>query len=136
MAVDHDTRPFRPTWPAIERLPEQQIRFSYDRPTDTLFVDFYGRARPASSEPLDVGDRDYLFVRVDPLTQEVVGLQIEEFLAYAVDRHPAFVAALAIADLDDLDAAEAAELRRWARERARHSVDAHALIASVERLSA
>lgn len=135
MAVEHDTRSVRPTWPMIERLPNRQIRFSYDRPTDTLFVDFYGRARPASSEPLDNGDRDYLFLRVDPVSQEVVGLQIEEFLAYAVGRHPEFVAALEIAQLDDRDA-EAADLRRWAREQACGPADAHALISTVERLSA
>jgi hypothetical protein len=135
MSIEQDTRPFRPTWPALDRLPKRQIRFGYDRPTDTLFVDFYGRARPASSEPLGVGDRDYLFLRVDPVTQEVVGLQIEDFLAYAVGRHPEFVAALEIAHLDDLDATEAAELRHWAREQARGPVDAHALIATVEHLS-
>lgn len=134
MAVEHDARAVQPKWPLIDHLPPRQIRFGYDRRTDTLFVDFYGRASPASGEPLDVGDRDYLFLRVDPVTQAVVGHQIENFLADAVEQHREFVAALRIAQPDDLDDAEAAELRRWARDRSGEPVDAPALIASVERL--
>ena len=79
---------FTPRWPDITSLPVEQVRFTYDRPTDTLFVDFYGEARPAASVPLDRRDRDYVYIRVDRETDAVVGLQIEHFLSYAIEQHP------------------------------------------------
>ena len=94
---------FHPKWPARSSLPAQQVRFTYDRPTDTLFVDFYGEARPAASIPLDRGDRDYLFLRIEPTSQAVVGLQIEHFLSYAVARHPELADALDFAALVGID---------------------------------
>ncbi len=105
---DAKIQTFTPKWPDFTVLPADQVRFTYDRPTDTLFVDFYGQAHSAASVPLDRGDRDYLYVRVDPETDAVVGLQIEHFLSYAVAQHPEIVGALNIAtlvgvDRDDLD---------------------------------
>lgn len=85
--------------PEATSLSPERVRFSYDRPTDTLFVDFMGEAVAAASMPLDRGDRDFLFLRVDPETEEVVGLQIEHFLSYAVVQHPELLAALATAAL-------------------------------------
>ena len=63
---------FKPRWPDLMSLPLDQVRLTYDWPSDTLFVDFYGEARPAASVPLDRGDRDYIFARVDPETDAVV----------------------------------------------------------------
>ena len=136
MAVMSDAPRFAPKWPELESLPKGQVRFTYDRPSDTLYVDFYGKARPASSEPLDVGDRDYLFVRVDPQTDEVVGVQIESFLAYAVKQHPYFVEVLEVADLHGYDDLEAANLRRWAREQSHELADGYDLISAVGRMGA
>lgn len=79
---------FTPSWPDLTSLPSDQVRLTYDRATDTLFVDFYGEARPAASIPLDRGDRDYVYARIDPETDAVVGLQIEHFLSYAIEQHP------------------------------------------------
>lgn len=93
---------FNPTWPDPSSLSANQVRFTYDRPTDTLFVDFYGDTRPAASVPLDRGDRDYLFLRVDPETDAVVGLQIEHFLSYAVIQLPELARALDVASLVDV----------------------------------
>jgi hypothetical protein len=83
-----------PRWPDLTALPSDQVRLTYDRPTDTLFVDFYGEVRPAASIPLDRGDRDYVYLRVDPETDAVVGLQIEHFLSYAIKQHPELGGAL------------------------------------------
>lgn len=65
-------------------------RLSYDRLSDTLFLEFYDKPRPAISVPAEDGDRDYFYFRLDPKTDETVGVQIEAFLAYAVghDPHP------------------------------------------------
>jgi hypothetical protein len=136
MAVASEARPFDPKWPEIESLPKGQVRFTYDGRLDTLFVNFYGKARPAASEPLDVGERDYLFVRVDPLSQEVVGLQIEDFLSYAVGLYPGWVEAIEIADLRGYDDIAAANLRRWARAKSQGQTDAYALISDIERMGA
>lgn len=86
-----DIQTFKPRWPDLTSLPLDQLRLTYDRPSDTLFIDFYGEARPAASVPFDRGDRDYLYARVDPETDAVVGLQIEHFLSYAIEQHPELV---------------------------------------------
>lgn len=106
MALTADTpdiQSFSPRWPTVEAIPVEQIRFAYDRPSDTLFVDFYGEARSAASIPLDRGDRDYFYLRVDVETQEVVGLQIESFLTYALRLHPELVDALRFATLEGIE---------------------------------
>jgi hypothetical protein len=105
---DPNIQTFNLKWPNLTLLPVDQIRLTYDRPSDTLFVDFYGEARPAASVPLDRGNRDYLYARVDPVTDAVVGLQIERFLSYAIRHHPELVDALDTSTLvgisrDDLD---------------------------------
>lgn len=93
----------RPRWPNVAELREGQVRFTYDRPTDTLFVDFFGGSPAAASIPLDRGDRDYLYLRIDPQTDAVVGLQIEHFLSYAIARHPELLGALEVAGLVGID---------------------------------
>ena len=105
---DPNIQTFNLKWPNLTLLPADQIRLTYDRPSDTLFVDFYGEARPAASVTLDRGNRDYLYARVDPVTDAVVGLQIERFLSYAIRQHPELVDALDTSTLvgisrDDLD---------------------------------
>lgn len=50
------------------------IKVSYDRSSDVLYVSF-GDARPGIAMELDGGD----FVRVDPYTDEVVGVTILDF---------------------------------------------------------
>ena len=134
MAVASDAPRFAPKWP--ENLPPGQVRSTYDRVSDTLFVNFYGEARPASSEPVDLGGRDYVFVRVDPLTGEVVGLQIESFLAYAVKQHPDWIEALAISDLHGFNDIEAVSLRRRALELAGEHAGAFGLVRDVELMGA
>jgi hypothetical protein len=47
-----------------------------------------GEARPVAGVRLDQGDRDYVYARVDPEADAVVGLQIEHFLSCAIAQHP------------------------------------------------
>lgn len=127
---------FALTLPEPAGLDLERIAWSYRRDSDTLLVDLYGRGRPALSVPLDVGERDYLFVRVDVKTDEVVGLQIEDFLAYAVIQHPELVDALTIAELDGIDAADVDALRRRLGSAARSAVTATAVYDQLRRLAA
>jgi hypothetical protein len=111
---DPDIQTFAPSWPALESLPMEQIRLTYDRPSNTLFVDFFGRALPAASIPVELGDRDYYYLRVDVETDEVVGLQIESFLTYALAQHPGLADVLAFAELVGTDRGSPTEIERLA----------------------
>ena len=124
---------FDPSWPRA--LSADRVRFTYDRPTDTLFVDFYGEALPAASIPLDRGDRDYLFLRIDPETDTVVGLQVEYFLSYAVHRHPELMAAIDIATLVGMDRKDLRQIPNIDAKRTR-TADATALLEDILRLAA
>ncbi|MCC6313918.1 MAG: hypothetical protein IT337_07875 [Thermomicrobiales bacterium] len=107
-----DLDPRRLHLPELHELPRGGLRFEYDRPSDTMYVDFYGKALPAVSVPVDRGDRDYLYLRVDPETKRVVGLQIEAFLAYATKQEPYLLAAAFLAQLRGFTDIEIAQLRR------------------------
>jgi hypothetical protein len=126
---------FEPQWPDLTALPEGDVRFTYDRPTDTLFIDFYGEARAAASIPLNHGDRDYLYLRVDPESDAVVGLQIEHVLSYAIARHPELTDALDAASLVGVDRETLRRLTGVGSESPRND-DAVALIDDILRLSA
>jgi hypothetical protein len=128
-----NTQTFDPNWP--QALSADRVRFTYDRPTDTLFVDFYGEALPAASIPLDRGDRDYLFLRIEPETAAVVGLQVEHFLSYAVHRHPELVAALNFATLVGIDRNELRQITPFEPAPTTEE-DATALVEDIFRLSA
>jgi len=127
---------FALTMPEPAALDMDRIVWSYRRDSDTLLVDLYGRGRPALSVPLDIGERDYLFVRVDVKTDEVVGLQIEDFLDYAVVRHPELVDALTFAELDGIDEADVDSLRRGVGPSARPIAAAVAVYDRLMRLAA
>lgn len=91
-------RRYLPRWPDPERIDPDGVRWTYWDDVDTLMVDLFGESRPAVSVPLDLGgDRDYLFLRIDPSTDDVVGVQIEDFLRYAVHRRPSLRGALVLA---------------------------------------
>lgn len=100
-------RTFRPRWPERGTVAPERVVFTYDPPSDTLFVDFAGTARPAVSVPADAGLGEVdIYLRVDPVSEEVVGLQIEGILS-APDRPAWLQDALVVAnwlgnDTDDL----------------------------------
>lgn len=136
-ASDQDTLdPRRLRLPEMADLPREGPRFVYDRRSDTTFADFYGQSLPAISVAIDDGDRDYLYLRVEPETHRVVGTQIEAFLAYAIQQRPDFLELLLVADLRGYDDLTAEHLRRRAAAAAdrltttEHFLDGiHALIA-------
>jgi hypothetical protein len=96
---ERSARSFRPRWPSLDTIDPSRAAMNYWSDIDTLMIDFSGQARPAVSVPLDVGgDRDFVFLRVDPSTEEVVGLQIEDVVAHAVRERPALRHALGEAE--------------------------------------
>ena len=107
-------RTFRPRWPDPADVDAETVAFAYWAEIDTLMVDFAGSPLPAVAVPLDLGDgdRDYLFLKLDPATEAVVGLQVEDFLRYAARLHPHLLDALDLAELHGITPAEVAEARR------------------------
>lgn len=69
-------RSFRPRIPGHGAFDPIAATYSYDRSSDTLMIHFLGGPRPAVC--LDAGP--HLYLRVDPHSKEIVGLQIEHFL--------------------------------------------------------
>ena len=111
MQKEPDIQTFEPKWPDAAAV-GRTARFVYDRLADSLYIDFYGPARPAASIAYDQGDHDYLFMRVDPTTEEVVGLIIEHFLAYAVRKTPMYLGALDLASLHGMTRDEVVQIQR------------------------
>ncbi len=78
MAVN-EPRVFHPKLPVQVDL--SSLNFAYDRLSDTLLVTFGdGTLRPGVSIPLS----DFEYLRVDTETEAIIGVQIEDFLDYAV----------------------------------------------------
>ena len=93
-------RTFSPRWPDRDSIDPDRVALNYWSEVDTLMIDLFGEALPAVSVPLNLGgDRDYLYLRLNPSTGEVVGFQVEDFLTYAVNQQPFLVEALALARL-------------------------------------
>lgn len=135
MAVSDQRQPGRELHPwlkPVDRLTGSEL-ITYDRLSDTLFVDFYGEGRPAISVPTPDGDRDFLYLRVDPETSEVVGLQIEAYLGYAVRTDPSFWHGILLAELEGLSEIEAIELRQRARASLQDQADAKSFVAGLAR---
>ena len=84
--------------PKLDQLDARSVDVSYDAPSDTLLVHLFGREAPSVA----VYDGDYWFWLVNPDTEEVVGVQVEEFLSSAVVDHPYLVQALEFAELRGL----------------------------------
>jgi hypothetical protein len=123
MAVTQPTRTFQPRWPDPATVDPERVRFTYWAEVDTLHVDFADTEHPAVAVPVDLGDgdRDYLFLKLDPVTEAVVGLQVEDILSYAVGRNPGLLDVLDLADLHGISLAEVAEARRRVAARTRRA---------------
>jgi hypothetical protein len=99
-----ERRVIRPRLPSVAEVDWHACSFDYDRLSDTLYWDFSGESRAAISVPVD----DHLLFSVDPETEEVVGFQVDGFLAAAVYAFPPL---LDLADRIGLEAAEVAAIR-------------------------
>ncbi len=123
MALRNDAplRIFHPRWPAPRTIDAARVAFGYDRLSDTLFVDWYGIALPAVSvlAPEASDDLD-VYLRVDPVSEEVVGLQIEGVAATA--QRPAWLDdALSLVEPGDVDHSPAPPV----------AVDTHRVVAAL-----
>jgi hypothetical protein len=83
-------------------LDPARIQISFDRRSDTLLIHLFGRDRDTISVPV----AKYLYVLVDPETEQVIGVHIEGFLAQAVKDVPAAIALLDFAELRGISPAE------------------------------
>ena len=119
-----------PTIPDPKTVDWERAVVVYDRPSDDLLLSFDRDRRAAASLALDFGDQDDVYARVDPATGETIGLQIDGFMACALERHPEFVGILTVAEITGLDDIKAAELRRWTRARAQAHADPARIVAA------
>jgi hypothetical protein len=85
--------PFRPKPPDWSALNLKDVIHAYDRESDTLIIHLFGRGRPATV--LQTGRAIDLLI--DPVTHDIVGLQIEGFLAAAVRQQPQLLELIEIA---------------------------------------
>lgn len=127
-----------PTMPDPATIDWERASIVYDRPSDELLIYFDRGERAAASIALDVGnqDQDFVYARVDPVTGDTIGVQIDGFMAYALGRHPEFVDILTVAEIRGIDDISAAELRRWARGRSREHADAATIVATIGEMTA
>ena len=132
MAVtDHepDIMAFKPKWPDLADVQrEGRFRFIYNALSDTMFIPFYDPIEPAASVPVNQGEMDYVFLRVNMETQEVIGFQVEHFLSYAVGQMTDLINALELADLHGITRDEVAETKRRGQPERGERVDAAALL--------
>ena len=96
------TRRIDPKPLALSSLDPARIQISFDRRSDTLLIHLFGRDRDTISVPV----AKYLYILVDPETQQVVGLHIEGFLAQAVKDIPDSIVLLDFAELRGISPAE------------------------------
>ncbi len=107
----NDFLPVRPKQPDLAAIDPQNVIAEYDRESDTLIVQFFGRGRPAVILHTG-GVTDYW---LDPETHEIIGLQIEGYLTQAVYQLPLL---LDLAEFVGISGDEVAQIRqRISRER-------------------
>lgn len=73
-----EPREIHPRLPRLDEIDGSRVKTSYDRLSDTLWLTLVGEARPVVNVYADHDD-DLMYL-VDPYTEEVVGLEIENFL--------------------------------------------------------
>lgn len=99
-------RIFDPIWPDFDEVAPGDLTVEYDRIADTLVVRVSGLDRPT----VGIVFGDYELLRVDPVTEEVVGVELEHFVKAAIYVHPEFLDVLQ--DIAELTPKEVAKIRR------------------------
>jgi hypothetical protein len=129
MAVTEHRRPM-PDQETLSGVDWHRVVISYDRASDTLMVHLYGRGRPAVSVPIPGPvERDVVFLRIDPETDELVGVQIEDFLnLYARDNPDALNLLEGPVDLRGITPADLARIRASIGRPTRGAATAESLI--------
>lgn len=98
-----EPKPFQ--WDAID---PETIVISYDRRSDTLLVQLFGRGRSSISVPVE----RYLYAMVDPESEQIIGIHIEGFLSQAVKEHPWEIMLLDYAELRGITPIEVRVMQR------------------------
>jgi hypothetical protein len=96
-------KPFR--W---EEINPAQVVVSFDRRSDTLLIHLFGR----DCGSISVHMANYLYVMVDPDTEESLGFHIEGFVGQAVKDVPVAIELLDYGELRGITPAEVRELQR------------------------
>jgi hypothetical protein len=117
-------RSLHPKLPDLAHLDGSRFALEFDRPSDTLYWDFYGEPRSAIAVPVT----DHVLYSVDPETEAVVGFQIEGFLARFVYEAPAF---LDLADRLGLTPIEVADIRERLSPNDRQGAALRAILGAV-----
>lgn len=93
---------YHPRIPDRQHIKPESIAIDYDDAIDALYVHFSGQAEPGISIDID----DDVYLRIDPTSEKVVGLQVETFLARAVIEHPSLLILAEAAGIPDARLAE------------------------------
>lgn len=92
----------------LEEIDPEKVVVSFDLRSDALLIHFFGRGRGSVSVPLG----NYLYVMVDPDTEETTGFHVEGFLSQAIKDVPEAIELLDYAELRGITPAEVQELQR------------------------
>jgi hypothetical protein len=91
----------------LEEIDPERVVVSFDRRSDTLLIHLFGR-RGSVSVPV----ANYLYVMVDPDTEETIGFPVEGFLGQAIKDVPEAIELLDYAELRGITPAEVRVLQR------------------------
>ncbi|MGH2533415.1 MAG: hypothetical protein ACRDJW_14040 [Thermomicrobiales bacterium] len=94
MALIHPPPDIVYHWPDAAALDLAAMELAYNPFADELTVAFGGTGRPAIIHPLDWTPADYVALRLDPETDEVVGIQLDHAQRVAAAEHPAWSAVI------------------------------------------
>lgn len=92
----------------LDEIDPERVVVSFDRRSDTLLIHLFGRGRGSVSVPVET----YLYVMVDPDTEETPGFHVEGFLGQAMKDVPQAIDLLDYAELRGITPAEVRELQR------------------------
>lgn len=92
----------------LDEIDPENVVISFDRRSDTLLIHLFGRGRGSVSVPVS----DYLYLMVDPDTEETLGIHVEGFLSQAVKDVPKAIELLDYSELRGITAADVSELHQ------------------------
>ena len=119
------TRDIQPKAP--QRFDPADVVVRYDEMSDTLFVHLTGFGKPGISVPV----LDSEFIRVDPVSEEFIGIQLEDFLAQTIYKGGPY---LTFAELAKMDAETLDRVREEIAARQRAMDDAERTRTAIEAL--
>lgn len=105
--IEGNERAPLPKWPRLDDVDLGQVAMSYDRDSDMLLVHFGARGRAGVVDYIG----DYLALLTDVESQDVVGVQIEDFLSTAVLDDPSLLNLLDLAELRGITREQVSALR-------------------------